>query len=326
MRLGYGLGLEVPKAAASGGGGFAVTATFFCMAFDKKVWKVTPAGVATVFKDYAAASREPYGVAVDSVNGRLFVMCGDTAGQYQIDRFDDLSVDTGATAAASVTAHTQWGGKAFYYSVEDKVYFSTVNGSPSGFHSVTGDLATVANLYGTNGLEDSMYWPPDDEVYGLETASTDELYTGELDGTGWADSLSNFSGTVNSICIPPAHLTGASKYMFVTERLSGRIDRYDRPSGSNRLTWLDLTAASSTLKLFPTAIRVDFANNRLVFAAHANGGTGVDGIYTVPIQEGAQSEGNVTLLAELTLTGNQTSGQGIGVHYGANPETYWVDA
>ncbi len=292
-----------------------------------KVYKITAAGVITTFKDYSGVPREPYGCAVDSDNGRLFVMMGDTAGQYQVDRFDDLSLDSGATAAATISSHTAHGGEGRYVYSTDELIWGTINGTPDGFHKYDGSLTTYLTLDTLDG-NDCEYWPPDTEVYGVDQIAS-RFRSGELDGTSWAIIGGVTSGNETSMLVPPAYLMGATEYLMIGESLSGRIDRYtSRTAPGSRLSWLDTTAAASDIQLQIRCIRFDYANNKIIFIGHDNAGTGVFGLYSIPIQEGAQTEGNIVLLADFGaagIGGTPLTGQGLGIHYNSDPSGLMVD-
>ena len=301
---------------------------FYVNSLDQKVYKIALNGTITTFKDYSAGVLEPRGVAVDSANGRLFVMMGDTAAQYRVDRFDDLSLDSGATAAASITSHTAWGGMGRYVYSTDEVWWSTVNGSPEGVHKVNGALTTFTTIFDSfDNLNDFEYWPPEDEAYAFPTSGNDKIAQGELDGTSWALIGSGMTGTKSGGLIPPAHKMGTNAYVIVGEQVSGRLDRYTRTGGS-RLTWLDMTIAGSAIQLLPVAPRYNYLDDTILFVGHDNGGTGVFGLYEISIQEAAQAEGNLVLIADFAaegIGGNQATGQGLGIHYSEDPSGLFID-
>ncbi len=329
-RLGFGLGLDVGKAAASdGGGGFAVSAYFYASERDKKVYKIKPDGTITIFKSYATL--EPNGCAVDSANGRLFVMCGDASpATRQIDRFDDLSLDTGATAAVSVSSHTAYGGAGRYVYHSDELIWGSELGTPDGIHKVNGALTTFTTIDTADGT-DCEYWPPDDEVYSHDGVAN-RFRSGNLDASSWANRGGVTSGFESSLVVPPAYLMGGNQYLMIGEASGGRIDRYtSRTAPGSRLSWLDVTAASSTIKLQVRCLRFDYANNRLIFVGHDNGGTGVFGLYSIPIQEGAQAEGNLTLIADIGAAGSTArhlidDDQGLAIAYTSSPEALFIDS
>ena len=317
-------------AVHQGAGGaipFEVIAYFYASERDKKVYKIKPDGTITIFKSYATL--EPNGCAVDSANGRLFVMMGDTAEQFQVDRFDDLSIDTGATAAASISSHTAHGGAGRYVYHSDELIWGSELGTPDGIHKVNGALTTFTTIDTADGT-DCEYWPPDDEVYSHDGVAN-RFRSGNLDATSWAIRGGATSGFESSMVVPPAYLMGGNKYLMIGEATSGRIDRYtSRTAPGSRLTWLDTTAAGTAIKLFIRCLRFDYANNRLTFVGHDNGGTGVFGLYSIPLQEGAQSEGNLTLIADIGAAGSTArnlidDNQGLGIHYNSDPSGLMVD-
>ena len=322
----FGLSNSVGKTSGlpSGGAAFAVDSYFIAGEFDNTIVKVTADGTGSEFHDYG--SLQPRGVAWDWDNDTLFGLIGDTGGR-SADKFTDLDESTSIIGVADTLADPtgDWMGVAFYWN-NDIYWFSQ---STAGMMKIDAALTTGSVLFTSQPLLFGTYWSPDDEVYAIETSGTYELWTGELDGTSFADSGGNFTGFLHSIIGVPATKTGGNKYLFVANRQTGSIDRYDRPTGLNRLVWLDMTVASS-IKLFPTSVQYDFANDRIVFLGHPNGGTGVMGLYSIPMQEGAQAEGNITLICDLStlLSGlsGPTTGQDLTIRFTGDPTSYMVDA
>lgn len=312
---------------AGGGGPVETLAYFYASAAANKVYKVTPAGVITIFKDYSGVPREPYGVAVDSANGRLFVMMGDTAAQFQVDRFDDLGLDSGATAAATISSHAWWGGEGRYVYSTDEVYWGPVGGiGNTGIRKVNGAVTAVTSVVALSDMYDAEYWPPDDKVYTFESKTSDLLYSGNLAGTTWALVGVVVSDGARSLATIPAGLMGGTNYFLYSDtgnRFVGRVKR----DATGEMMWLDTTGAS-VIKIIPRCIRMNYETNHVVFVGHFNGGTGVFGLYSILIQEAAQAEGNLVLIADFNaagIPGSHLTGQGLAIHYNSDPSGGFID-
>ncbi len=328
-RLGFGLGLDVAKVVASGGGALGVNAYFVCSKSDNEVYKILPDGTTTVFHDYAGeGTDEPYGVAVDSKNGRLFVILGDTTNEYEVHRYDDLTIDTGATATKKLSGYgTFWGGPSNYVDVTDEVLWTSKGTGTKGVLKVDGDLTTVAGVYTNWNFSGVDYWAPDGVAYGSEISSGDSVWKGNLDGTGWTQ-IAGIGGGLNGMCIPPAHQMGSTEYLLMSDNITDSIRRITR-AGAGTIDWLVMSSGGSTIKIEPTAVQYDYSNNEVVFLGFEAGGTGVDGLYKIPIQEAAQSEGNIVLIKDLTslfVFGNSpTAGHDVSIWYNQDPEPSRID-
>lgn len=260
--------------AGSGPGGpaTAVTAYFVISEPEGKILKIMPDGTVHTWHTYAAAL-EPEGCIVDSKNQRLFVIIGN-AGTRQIDRFDDLTGDDSGGSPTTTLASTEYGGNGTYVYSTNEVYWAQTAGAVIGIFKADAALTTITQVLVAKFFRDFMYWPPDDEAW-CANLSPASIWSGELDGSGWAQVTTRLPVTDRGLCIPPAHAMGATKYLFICQNQN--FYRYERLSTGN-IVWLNLT---SGLDITPRQPRIDYVNDKAAFIGVDSGGTGTDGVYTV---------------------------------------------
>ena len=323
--LNAGAGMLGPIGDA--GNPLSVRAYFIASAPDKQILKINVDGTTSIFYDYTAGGELPQGLMVDSKNQRMFVIHGDFAGTKRIDRFDRLSGVTG-TISASTTGYgggAIQAGEGFYEYGSDFIFWAPNSGT-TGIHRMKGDFSAYSTSYNNIACIDVDYWPPSGKMYATEQTSTDQLYSSGLHENLTAKG--NLTGFTRGIVAVPAFMMGGTTYVLYCERQTGRIRRIPRSTTAGDTAWLQLEVAAASLGLLPNFMEVDLANHRLLFWGQANGGTGVDGLYSVPLRKNPQVEANVTLLEETTtlLPNMSSAGRGgLGILYDRDPSSHMVD-